>query len=50
MAHDDSTRRESSLARTARLATLPAAFVGRTTWGMGKRLVGQPADAVLSQV
>lgn len=50
MAHDDRTRRESSLARTARLATLPAAFVGRTTWGMGKRLVGQPADAVLSQV
>ena len=40
----------SALARTARLAALPVGFAGRTTWGMGKRMVGVPANAVMSEV
>jgi predicted unusual protein kinase regulating ubiquinone biosynthesis (AarF/ABC1/UbiB family) len=38
------------LARTARLAALPAAFAGRTALGLGKRLGGRPAEAVAAQV
>ena len=37
-------------ARTARLAALPLGFAGRTTVGMGKRLGGAPAEAVMSDV
>ncbi|SFT66952.1 Predicted unusual protein kinase regulating ubiquinone biosynthesis, AarF/ABC1/UbiB family [Geodermatophilus amargosae] len=40
----------SRLARTARLAALPAAFAGRTAVGIGKRLGGRPAEAVAAQV
>lgn len=40
----------SAFNRTARLAALPVSFAGRTTWGVGKRLVGRPADAVLTEV
>jgi len=52
---DDPKDRRSSLsgsafARTARLASLPVGFAGRTTLGMGKRLVGVPANAVLTEV
>lgn len=39
-----------AFARTARLAALPVGFAGRTTWGMGKRMVGVPANAVMSEV
>ena len=39
-----------AVARTARLATLPLGFAGRTTVGFGKRLVGQPAESVLNDV
>jgi predicted unusual protein kinase regulating ubiquinone biosynthesis (AarF/ABC1/UbiB family) len=38
------------LARTARLAALPAAFAGRTAVGLGKRVAGRPAEAVAAQV
>jgi len=38
------------LARTARLAALPAAFAGRTVIGVGKRLGGRPAEVVAAQV
>jgi predicted unusual protein kinase regulating ubiquinone biosynthesis (AarF/ABC1/UbiB family) len=38
------------LARTARLAALPAAFAGRTAIGIGKRLGGHPAEVVAAQV
>jgi predicted unusual protein kinase regulating ubiquinone biosynthesis (AarF/ABC1/UbiB family) len=38
------------LARTARLAALPAAFAGRTALGIGKRLGGRPAEVVAAQV
>jgi predicted unusual protein kinase regulating ubiquinone biosynthesis (AarF/ABC1/UbiB family) len=40
----------SRLARTARLAALPAAFAGRTAVGIGKRIGGRPAEAVAAQV
>ncbi|MGH3509338.1 MAG: ABC1 kinase family protein [Nocardioidaceae bacterium] len=39
-----------AVARTARLAALPLGFAGRTAVGMGKRLGGAPADAVLNEV
>jgi predicted unusual protein kinase regulating ubiquinone biosynthesis (AarF/ABC1/UbiB family) len=40
----------SRLARTARLAALPAAYAGRTAVGIGKRIGGRPAEAVAAQV
>ncbi|WP_409331864.1 ABC1 kinase family protein [Trujillonella humicola] len=40
----------SRLARTARLAALPAAYAGRTALGLGKRIGGRPAEAVAAQV
>lgn len=40
----------SAFVRTARLASLPMGFAGRKTWGVGKRMVGVPANAVMSEV
>ena len=40
----------SAIARGARLASLPVGFAGRTALGMGKRLGGAPAEAVLTEV
>lgn len=40
----------SAFLRTARLASLPVGFAGRTTLGLGKRMVGAPANLVLSEV
>lgn len=40
----------STFARTARLAALPVGFAGRTTLGIGKRIVGAPAQVVLDEV
>ena len=40
----------SRLARTARLAALPAAHAGRSAVGLGRRLGGRPAEAVAAQV
>jgi len=40
----------SALRRGARLASIPAGFAARTTWGIGKRMVGVPAAAVLTDV
>jgi predicted unusual protein kinase regulating ubiquinone biosynthesis (AarF/ABC1/UbiB family) len=37
-------------ARTARLAALPLGFAGRTAVGVGRRLGGAPADAVMTEV
>ena len=37
-------------ARTARLAALPLGYAGRQAMGLGKRLGGMPADAVLTEV
>ena len=39
-----------SVARTARLASLPLGAAGRATLGLGKRLSGQPADAVSAEL
>jgi predicted unusual protein kinase regulating ubiquinone biosynthesis (AarF/ABC1/UbiB family) len=36
--------------RTARLAALPLGFAGRTALGMGKRIGGAPAEAVMTEV
>ncbi len=35
-----------TVARTARLASLPLGVAGRATWGLGKRIGGAPAEAV----
>ncbi|RFU21181.1 ABC1 kinase family protein [Geodermatophilus marinus] len=40
----------SRIARTARLAVLPASFAGRTAVGLGRRIGGRPAEAVAAQV
>lgn len=40
----------SAFVRTARLASLPVGFAGRTTLGLGKRIVGRPANLVLDEV
>ena len=55
MARDPDKPREaplsgSALRRGARLASLPAGFAARTTWGIGRRLVGAPAAAVMTDV
>ena len=39
-----------ALGRTARLATLPIGFAGRTAWGIGKRVGGKPAEAVAAEM
>ncbi len=39
-----------TVARTARLASLPLGFAGRATVGLGKRIGGAPADVVIGQV
>lgn len=37
-------------ARTARLAALPLGYAGRKTVGLGRRLGGAPADAVMTEI
>jgi predicted unusual protein kinase regulating ubiquinone biosynthesis (AarF/ABC1/UbiB family) len=39
-----------AVSRTARLAALPLGFAGRTAVGMGKRIGGAPAEAVMNDV
>jgi predicted unusual protein kinase regulating ubiquinone biosynthesis (AarF/ABC1/UbiB family) len=39
-----------TVARTAKLATLPLGLAGRATVGLGKRIGGAPAEAVAEQV
>lgn len=39
-----------AVARTAKLASLPLSFAGRTVWGLGKRVTGMAADAVSAQI
>jgi predicted unusual protein kinase regulating ubiquinone biosynthesis (AarF/ABC1/UbiB family) len=39
-----------AVARTARLATLPIGFAGRATLGIGRRLGGAPAEAVMNDL
>ncbi|HEV2346816.1 MAG TPA: AarF/ABC1/UbiB kinase family protein [Actinocrinis sp.] len=40
----------SAVARTAKLATLPLGLAGRATLGLGKRIGGAPAAAVVTEV
>ncbi len=40
----------SSVTRTAKLATLPAGFAGRTALGTGRRLGGRPAEVVAQEI
>ena len=37
-------------ARTAKLAALPLGYAGRSALGLGKRIGGKPADAVMSEI
>ncbi|HET8602047.1 MAG TPA: AarF/ABC1/UbiB kinase family protein [Segeticoccus sp.] len=39
-----------AVTRTAKLATLPLGFAGRTAWGLGKRVGGLPAEVVAAEV
>ncbi|MPZ94102.1 MAG: AarF/ABC1/UbiB kinase family protein [Propionibacteriales bacterium] len=40
----------SAVARTARLAALPLGFAGRATVGLGRRIGGAPAEAVVTEM
>jgi predicted unusual protein kinase regulating ubiquinone biosynthesis (AarF/ABC1/UbiB family) len=39
-----------ALTRGVKLASLPAAYAGRTAWGLGKRVGGKPAEAVAAEL
>ena len=39
-----------TVARTARLASLPLGYAGRATLGLGRRIGGAPAEAVAAQM
>lgn len=39
-----------AVARTARLAALPLGYAGRSALGLGKRLGGQPAETVMTEI
>jgi len=39
-----------AVARTARLAALPIGYAGRSALGLGKRIGGKPAEAVMSEI
>jgi predicted unusual protein kinase regulating ubiquinone biosynthesis (AarF/ABC1/UbiB family) len=47
---EEGTPTRGRLARTARLAALPAAYVGRSAVGLGKRIGGRPAAIVAAQM
>jgi predicted unusual protein kinase regulating ubiquinone biosynthesis (AarF/ABC1/UbiB family) len=47
---DDRGIPRGSVARTARLASLPLGAAGRATLGIGKRLSGRPAEAVTAEL
>ena len=50
--HDESMTElpRKAVARTARLAALPLGYAGRNAIGLGKRLGGKPAEAVMSEI
>jgi predicted unusual protein kinase regulating ubiquinone biosynthesis (AarF/ABC1/UbiB family) len=39
-----------AVSRTAKLASLPIGFAGRTAWGLGKRIGGKPAEMVAAEM
>nr|WP_284290143.1 hypothetical protein [Angustibacter aerolatus] len=40
----------NAVARTAKLASLPLGFAGRTALGLGRRVGGRPAEIVAAEV
>ncbi len=49
-AEKDAAVPQRALRRTARMASLPVGYAGRTALGLGKRLGGKPAEAVNAQI
>jgi predicted unusual protein kinase regulating ubiquinone biosynthesis (AarF/ABC1/UbiB family) len=47
---DEGSLPRKAFARSARLAALPLGYAGRSAMGLGKRLGGAPAEAVLAEV
>lgn len=50
MADDSAAIPRRAVARTARMATLPLGYAGRTALGLGKRIGGRPAEAVATEI
>ncbi|MCW2758684.1 MAG: hypothetical protein JWO46_2430 [Nocardioidaceae bacterium] len=50
MPDDDGSLPRKAIARSARLAGIPLGYAGRSAIGLGRRLGGAPADAVLADV
>ncbi|WP_232524701.1 ABC1 kinase family protein [Nocardioides mangrovicus] len=47
---DDGSLPRRAISRSARLAALPIGYAGRTAFGLGRRLGGAPAEAVLADI
>ncbi len=41
---------QRAIQRTARMASLPVSYAGRTAFGLGKKIGGRPAEAVNAQI
>ena len=50
MAESEGSLPRKAIARSARLAALPLGYAGRSAMGLGRRLGGAPADAVLAEI
>ncbi|MEZ5118443.1 MAG: AarF/ABC1/UbiB kinase family protein [Candidatus Nanopelagicales bacterium] len=50
MANDPGAIPKRAVARTARMASLPLGYAGRTALGVGKRIGGKPAEAVATEI
>lgn len=50
MADDSKAIPRRAVARTARMASLPLGYAGRTALGLGKRIGGKPAEVVTTEI
>ncbi|MEP6814369.1 MAG: AarF/ABC1/UbiB kinase family protein, partial [Marmoricola sp.] len=50
MTESEGSLPRKAIARSARLAALPLGYAGRTAVGLGRRLGGAPAEAVLAEI
>lgn len=50
MADDPGAIPKRAVARTARMASLPLGYAGRTALGLGKRIGGKPAEVVATEI
>ncbi len=50
MANDPGAIPKRAVARTARMASLPLGYAGRTALGLGKRIGGKPAEVVATEI